>query len=89
MFDPLRCLDGCNFADITFKVDNESIAAHKVILSARCPYFATMLEGKWNDRNSVRLKNDTVRRDLRTFTCKYSVLGQGRELATFLTNPWI
>lgn len=56
-----RCVESCPFADILFRVGNESIGAHKVILSARCPFFARMFKSKWKDRKFVSLRKNTVR----------------------------
>lgn len=40
-----------SFADITFLVEGEKVLGHKLILAKNCPYFATMLNGQWQEKN--------------------------------------
>lgn len=44
--DLIQILDQPKFSDISFKVENTVIFAHKIILSARCKFFRAMFESE-------------------------------------------
>ncbi|XP_072982610.1 BTB/POZ domain-containing protein At2g04740 isoform X2 [Typha latifolia] len=56
--------DGSNFnslpPDITFYVDGRPIEAHRVILSARSPFFKKKFESEWKGRKEVRFSNQKL-----------------------------
>ena len=57
--DYLSLLENPRNADITFCFPNRQIAAHKVILSARAPYFANMFESGMREvaSNEIHIKD--------------------------------
>jgi len=40
-----------HFSDLSFRVNDAEVHAHKVILAARCPYFQRMFEGNFKERD--------------------------------------
>ncbi|KAJ8501002.1 hypothetical protein OPV22_011554 [Ensete ventricosum] len=46
--------------DITFYVDGKPIEAHRVILSARSPFFKKKFETDWKDRKEVRFSSQKL-----------------------------
>lgn len=48
------------YKDICFIIHGKHIFAHKVILAARCDYFAKMFENKWKNKKYVTIKNILV-----------------------------
>ncbi|XP_072981246.1 BTB/POZ domain-containing protein At2g04740 isoform X2 [Typha angustifolia] len=56
--------DGSNFnslpPDITFYVDGRPIEAHRVILSARSPFFKKKFESEWKGRKEVRFSSQKL-----------------------------
>ncbi len=48
-------LQAKTFADITFIVDNESIRAHKAIISNRCEFFSRMFQGGMLEHSSSQI----------------------------------
>jgi hypothetical protein len=43
------------FADVFFILHGQKIAAHKLILTVRCPYFQKLLEGSFVESNQVSI----------------------------------
>ena len=72
------------FADFVFKVENEKISAHKVILAARSPIFAAMFQHdmKENKTNETEIKDETpaafkaLLRFIYTGQCKVGLLAE-------------
>lgn len=56
-----RALEFGEYFDVIFRVHNEVFKLHRVILSARCEYFAEMFAGKWKTRKIVPIKNSRVK----------------------------
>ncbi|XP_065066787.1 ankyrin repeat and BTB/POZ domain-containing protein 1-like isoform X2 [Rhopilema esculentum] len=54
------CTDRASFEDVCFTIGEETIIAHKIILTARCPYFANKFKNKWRDRSLITLKKSLV-----------------------------
>ncbi|KAJ8301171.1 hypothetical protein KUTeg_020158 [Tegillarca granosa] len=52
-----RLLETGVYADVYFHLNGEEIPAHKSILSARCPYFATLFRNRWLGRQNIKLKH--------------------------------
>lgn len=57
--DFLAILENESSTDVTFKVEDEEIKAHKLILSARCDYFKNMFASgmKETERNEVKISD--------------------------------
>lgn len=66
-------LDGHNYSyfppDVVFYVHGRPIEAHRVILSARSPYFKKKFETVWKDRREVRFSRDKL-----SYPALYSLL---------------
>ncbi|TTP91404.1 Ankyrin repeat and BTB/POZ domain-containing protein 1 [Bagarius yarrelli] len=56
----VRLLEQGSYSDVTFMVHGEMFRTHRCILSARCEYFAHMLETKWRDKTAIALKHPLV-----------------------------
>ncbi|KAK7102749.1 ankyrin repeat and BTB/POZ domain-containing protein 1-like [Littorina saxatilis] len=52
-----KLLDSGAHADVVFDVHGEKFAAHRCILSARCPYFAELFHSKWQGRHTIDLRH--------------------------------
>lgn len=55
-----RLLEQGSYSDVTFMVHDEMFRTHRCVLSARCEYFAHMLETKWKDKTMIALKHPLV-----------------------------
>ena len=48
------------YKDVCFIIHGKHIFAHKVILAARCDYFAKMFKSKWKNKKYITIKNILV-----------------------------
>ncbi|KAK4743429.1 hypothetical protein SAY87_001430 [Trapa incisa] len=55
--------------DVTFYIQGRPIQGHRVILSARSPFFKKKFEADWEDRNEVRFSKEKL-----SYTALYSLL---------------
>lgn len=56
-----QCKNLDDFYDVLFLVDDTLIKANKLVLSTRCPYFASMLSSKYAFKESSMIaKNDSA-----------------------------
>lgn len=51
-----KLLESGRFTDVTFEVDGEKFAAHKLVLAARSPVFRAQLFGPLKDQNTQCIK---------------------------------
>ncbi|CAM9985746.1 unnamed protein product, partial [Phaeothamnion confervicola] len=55
-----RMLQNGRWADVVFNVRGTPMAAHRVVLAARCEYFGRMFETVWAGREVITLSNSKV-----------------------------
>lgn len=55
-----KLLESGKGADVSFEVDGETFAAHKLILAARSPVFRAQLVGPMKDQNTRRIKTEDL-----------------------------
>ncbi|XP_033644586.1 ankyrin repeat and BTB/POZ domain-containing protein 1-like [Asterias rubens] len=70
-----RVLEGNCYEDICFVVHEETFPAHRCILHARSPYFADMLETKWQYKSTIHIKHTVVRPQAFTAILQYIYTG--------------
>eukprot|EP00794_Sanderia_malayensis_P006096 gene6096-6800_t len=76
------------FHDIIFDVHGKMIQAHKVIVTARCPYMAKMFQTKWKDRRVITIKHHRV--DVTAFHYFIQYLYTGRvDMSLAFTDSFI
>lgn len=71
-----RLLDTGMYADVYFHLNGEVIPAHKSILSARCPYFATLFRNRWLGRQNIKLKHYLIQPSILKSIFQYLYTGR-------------
>ena len=70
------------YADLTFKVEGDTIRAHKIILHERSEYFERMLQAKMRERQSNELVIEECRPAVFRIVIRFLYGGEVRELLT-------
>jgi hypothetical protein len=77
-----KLLESEKRTDVTFEVDGEIFAAHKVVLAARSPVFMAQFFGPMKDQNSQCIKVE----DIMAPVFKVLSLSLSLSLSTFQTS---